>query len=90
MKTFRIKRAVVKSFGLAAALFIATAQWIPTAALAQGMMGGMMHNPDVKLVQEQGEYRPLRIPAILAPDEASGSTRHYTLTMDEGQSVFRE
>ena len=90
MKTFRIKRAVVKSFGLAAALFIATAQWIPTAALAQGMMGGMMHNPDVKLVQEQGEYRPLRIPAILAPDEASGSTRHYTLTMDEGQTVFRE
>ena len=71
---------------------ILTSFWIPATASAQGMMGGMsmMHSADVKLIQEQGDYRPLRIPAILKPDETNGNTRHYTLIMDEGQTEFRE
>ena len=86
-----IKRTLLKSLSLAvAAGLIFTSGWMPTSAFAQGMMGGMsmMHSADVKLIQEQGDYRPLRIPAILEPDETNGNARHYTLIMDEGQTEF--
>ena len=93
MKTFNKKRSLAGSIGAAmAAVLIVTAGWMPATALAQGMMGGMhmMHSADVAFVQEQGDHRPLRIPAILEPDETSENTRHYTLTMAEGQTEFRE
>lgn len=88
-----IKRALVRSLGLSvAAGLLITSWWMPTTALSQGMMGGMgmMHSADVKLIQQQGEYRPLRIPAILEPEATNGNARHYTLIMDEGQTEFRE
>ncbi|MHC1787763.1 MAG: multicopper oxidase family protein [Christensenellales bacterium] len=88
-----LNRSLVKPLSLAmAAGLIVTSAWMPATTLAQGMMGGMsmMHSAEVKLVQEQGNYRPLRIPAILEPDETKGSARLYTLTMDEGQTEFRE
>ena len=88
-----IKRTLINSLSLAVAagLFV-TLGFLPATAFAQGMMGGMgmMHSADVKLVQQQGDYRPLRIPAILEPDETNGSARHYTLIMYEGQTEFRE
>jgi len=93
MKALYIRSNLRKtlSLAMAAGLFI-TLGWMPAAAFAQGMMGGMnmMHSADVKLVQQQGAYRPLRIPAILEPDETTGNARHYTLTMDEGQTEFSE
>jgi len=93
MKALNPKRNLRKtlSLAMAAGLFV-TSGWMPAKAFAQGMMGGMnmMHSADVKLVQEQGDYRPLRIPAILEPDETNGNARHYTLIMDEGQTEFRE
>ena len=88
-----IKRVLVRSLGLSvAAGLLITSWWMPAAAHSHGMMGGMgmMHSADVKLIQQQGEYRPLRIPAILAPDATNGNARHYTLIMDEGQTEFRE
>lgn len=84
---------------LAGSLSLATAAGLillpglmPAKAFAQGMMGGMhmMHGADVKLVQQTGEYRALLIPAVLEPDTAEGSTRRYTLTMDEGLTEFRK
>ena len=89
MKAPNMKHILAGSFGLAMLLVFA-AGGIPAAAFAQGMMGGMMHNPQMELLQEQGEYRPLRIPPILEPDDTSVNARHYTLIMDEGQTVFRD
>ena len=93
MNGLHIKRNHRKTLNLAmAAGLLVTFGLMPVAAFAQGMMGGMnmMHGADVKLVQQQGDYRPLRIPAILEPDETIGNARHYTLIMDEGQTEFRE
>lgn len=73
-----------------AAIVIFSSSWL--IAAAQGMMGGMhmMHGPAVNLMQQQGEHRPLRIPPILEPDKITGDTRSYTLTMQEGQTEFKE
>ena len=93
MKDFNIKRIISGSLSLAAAAGIVIISGLmPAEAYAQNMMGGMsmMHGADVKLVQQTGEYRALRIPAILEPDTAEGNTRRYTLRMDEGQTEFRE
>ena len=68
MNGLHIKRNHRKTLNLAmAAGLLVTFGLMPVAAFAQGMMGGMnmMHGADVKLVQQQGDYRPLRIPAIL-------------------------
>ena len=64
----------------------------PFGTIARAMMGMMHgeHGADVPFVQEEGEYRPLKIPEILEPDSKDGVSRHYMLTMDEGKTEFRE
>ena len=93
MENSSFKRILAGSLSLAmAAGLILLSGLMPAKAFAQGMMGGMpmMHGTDVKLVQQTVDYKALRIPAVLEPDMAEGTTRRYTLTMDEGLTEFRQ
>ena len=96
MKTFNIKRILLGSLSLAIAVgLLVMSGFMPVPVFAQGMMGmrgmmGGMHGSDIQLVQQEGEYKALSIPPILEPDTADGNARHYTLTMQQGQTQFRQ